>query len=135
MAHSARLRVLLVDDDETTLSVHAALLESAGHEVLVRSAALGTTATIGREHPDVVILDVHMPGLTGDRLASLIAAQGGEKAPFVVLVSSLPEAELDALVRASGANAAIQKTEDPSAFIRRFQELAPLARKLHRATA
>src|SRR5262245_45595791 len=66
-------RVMVGADDPLACQVISAILGSRGYEVSVRSEALGTLATITRERPDVVILDVNMPGLSGDALARLVA--------------------------------------------------------------
>ncbi|HEX7671697.1 MAG TPA: response regulator, partial [Polyangiaceae bacterium] len=64
------LRVMLVDDDPTTLQVHAAILEQLGHAVTQRTTALGTTLAILREKPDVVVLDVRIPSCGRSRTSS-----------------------------------------------------------------
>lgn len=116
------LKVMLVDDDPTTLQVHAAILEQLGHTVTQRATALGTTLAILRDKPDVVVLDVRMPGLTGDKLASLISEEG-EQSRLVILHSSLPIDELERLAKSCGATGAIEKTGDPGAFSKRFEQL------------
>jgi CheY-like chemotaxis protein len=63
------LKVLIVDDDALALEVAAAALESHGYTVIKREEALGTMVLIRRERPDIVLLDLHMPGLSGDALS------------------------------------------------------------------
>jgi DNA-binding response OmpR family regulator len=125
------LKIMIVDDDATTLAVVSAILERQGHEVTARETALGTTRAIIRERPDVVLLDVRMPGLSGDRLAQLIAAES-ERPPRVILLSSSSKAELEELVRSSGAMGFIEKTGDPSEFLRRFDALVAAPRGAQR---
>jgi CheY-like chemotaxis protein len=115
-----RLKIMIVDDDRTTLDILSALLETQGHSVLERDTAIGTTQAILRETPDVVLLDVRMPGLSGDKLAELISARSTNP-PLVVLHSASPKTELDQLARRCGAAAAIEKTSDPKEFLRRFE--------------
>ena len=103
------MKVMIVDDDSTTLSVLKAMLERRGHEVIERSTAIGTTLAILRERPDVVVLDVRMPGLSGDKLASLIGNES-QTHPVVILHSSMPMNELRALARSSGADGFVQKS-------------------------
>ena len=116
------LKIMIVDDDRTTLSVLGALLETQGHSVLERDTAIGTTQAILRETPDVVLLDVRMPGLSGDKLAELISARNANP-PFVVLHSASPRNELDQLAKRCGASAAIEKTSDPKEFLKRFEAI------------
>jgi CheY-like chemotaxis protein len=116
------LKVMLVDDDPTTLQVHAAILEQLGHSVIQRATALGTTLAILRDKPDVVVLDVRMPGLTGDKLAGLISEEG-DRNRLVILHSSLPLHDLEQIAKGCGASGAIEKAGDPSAFAKRFEQL------------
>jgi DNA-binding response OmpR family regulator len=104
-----RPRVLLVDDDPLSLQVARAYLESAGYEVTLRSESIGTSAVIFRERPDIVVLDVDMPGLRGDQLAEVVLRNGESNAPALVLYSMLPEAELRDLARRCGAVGYVSK--------------------------
>jgi CheY-like chemotaxis protein len=98
-----RFKVMVVDDDATTLEVTSVMLEQRGYEVVRRDSALGTTMAILRERPEVVLLDVHMPGLTGDRLAELVTPRKGKRAPLVILHSGSNRAELEQLATRCGA--------------------------------
>ena len=65
MLDSRAMRVLVVEDEEVLSEVFRDFLTELGHQaVLVRSAeaALGTLAT---ERPDAIILDIHLPGMSG----------------------------------------------------------------------
>jgi DNA-binding NarL/FixJ family response regulator len=87
-------RVLLVDD-------HAAFRESAGAWlvregfVVVGAAENGTDlkATIEAIRPDIVLLDVNLPGLSGPELAALLPTTAG--APDIILISGDDEAASD----------------------------------------
>ena len=116
------LKIMLVDDDRTTLEVLGAMLEDRGYSVVQRNTAIGTTQAIIRENPDVVLLDVRMPGLSGDKLAELISSRHADR-PVVVLHSSSPRGELERLARRCGASAAIEKASDPNEFLKRFEEV------------
>lgn len=122
------LKVMIVDDDRTTLEVTAAILEEQGHHVVQQDTALGTSMLILREKPDVVLLDIRMPGLSGDRLAALITARtSGGRAPVIILHSSLGAAELRDLVAKTGAAGFIEKTPSPAAFTARFDRVLAAA--------
>ena len=119
------LRVMIVDDDETVLDITAALLEQHGYLVSKRASAIGTSLAMRREKPDVVLLDVNMPGLTGDRLAELMISRDGRASALVILHSSSSLAELERLAASCGAAEVIEKTS-PGEFLRHFE--AALAR-------
>lgn len=65
-------RILIVDDDKAHLQTTEALLRSAGYEVVTHDTPFRTTEMIQTWRPDLVLLDVNMPGLAGDRLCTLI---------------------------------------------------------------
>lgn len=118
------LKVLVVDDDAISLEVARERLEGANHQVLTRDRALGTSQVILSDRPDCVLLDVMMPGISGDELASLLHQQDRTKETAIILHSSKDEEELAALVEQTGALGAIQKTSDDEAFLAQFARLA-----------
>jgi two-component system, OmpR family, response regulator len=122
------LKIMVVDDDATTLQVLCAALEARGNEVISRETSIGTSRAILREQCDVVVLDVRMPGLSGGRLAALLADRPARHAPVVILHSSMTRAELEKLAHKSGAAGIIEKTGDPDEFIRRFEEIVETAK-------
>jgi DNA-binding NarL/FixJ family response regulator len=99
-------------------------LVDEGYEVIARQTALGTTAAVLRERPDVLLLDVSMPALRGEHVAELLSRSDGPGGSLVLFYSASPEPELTRLVHASGAHGAIQKTSDRELFLSRFEALA-----------
>lgn len=65
-------RILIVDDDKVQLQTTQSLLQNAGFEVITHDTPFCTTELIRTWRPDLVLLDVNMPGLGGDRLCALI---------------------------------------------------------------
>jgi CheY-like chemotaxis protein len=122
MNRPKRTKVLVVDDDATTLSTIGIALECRGYDVILRGSAIGTSATIFAEKPDVAVLDVEMPGLRGDKLAHLLTKNATSYVPRVVFHSSLPQADLDRLARESNAVGAIHKA-DLQSFLASFEKL------------
>jgi DNA-binding NarL/FixJ family response regulator len=79
--------VLIVDDHETFRVAARGLLEAAGFDV-VGEAEDGSRALVEVERlvPDIVLLDVQLPGLDGFDIAERLAARA--PAPAVILISS-----------------------------------------------
>lgn len=115
MTRSSRGHILVVDDDIVVLEVTRERLERAGFFVSTRSSALGTSAFIRKEKPRYILLDVNMPGLSGDALARLLA--DGDPGSRVILHSSQNRAALAALATTCGAIGVIEKTEDDDDFL------------------
>jgi len=122
------MKIMIVDDDPTTLSVVGAVLQNSGHEVIPRDTAIGTTLAILRQKPDVVLLDVRMPGLAGDKLATLIEQEATSR-PIVILHSSLPAQDLERLARSSGAAGCVPKGSAPAIFLSKFESIVAAAQR------
>ena len=60
--------VLVVDDDRDTCVLLAKWLQQAGHQATCVTSGGGALARLKSETPDVVILDVMMPGMDGEEL-------------------------------------------------------------------
>jgi putative two-component system response regulator len=104
--------VLIVDDNAANIKVLRAIL---GTSYRVSSASDGKTALrmIESDRPDVVLLDIVMPGMSGyDVLKSLRGSRGSDRIP-VVFVSSRGEFDdkLDGFEK--GASGYIAKPADP----------------------
>lgn len=115
--------MLVVDDDPIALRVTRARLESMGFEVMTRGRALGTSNFIRSEAPDVVLMDVEMPALSGDSLAQLIEKNSNVRRVFVVLHSSHELEQLQELAKGCGAVGVIRKTSENDTFRAEFERV------------
>ena len=95
-------RVLVIDDDPTIRQVIGYALGDEGHHVA--EAADGHTALelIGREHPDVILLDMKMPGMDGWEFVERYRERYGRRAPIIVLTAAQDAAQRGADVNAEG---------------------------------
>lgn len=85
-----RHKVLLVDDDAVSLELMALLLAHEGHQVLRANdagAALELLAADKAARPDVLLVDLQMPGVSGGQLAERIRALGGPE-PLLLAMSA-----------------------------------------------
>lgn len=83
-------RILIVDDDVDMVTTCAQILSGHGYVCLTASAGSEAIAMMDAEQPDLVVTDLHMPGVDG--LA--VARHARERVPPipVVLVSGWPSA-------------------------------------------
>jgi diguanylate cyclase (GGDEF)-like protein len=65
-------RILIVDDEPDTAEFHASSLEAAGLETVTVTDPLNVMSQIVEFQPDVILMDVYMPGCTGLELAMVI---------------------------------------------------------------
>jgi PAS domain S-box-containing protein len=83
--------ILVVDDDRASLRTLSILLEKAGHHV--RGAPDGRTALMiaAADPPDLVLLDVIMPGLDGFQVCQQLKSEAATRSIPVIFVSALDE--------------------------------------------
>src|SRR5260370_34316068 len=94
----AKGKILLIDDDEKVLTVCKRNLESAGYEVVTSSSALRMPQIVQREKPNLVLLDIEMPALSGEHVLDLATLFDFLRVVPIVLHSAKSEAELKSLV-------------------------------------
>ena len=116
-----KLNVMVVDDSPVVLEHVRHALERAGHTVITRESALGTASQVIKARPDVVMLDVSMPAIDGDRLVTVV--RDVKKDIILILHSSLPAARLQQISEASGAHGYIAKTADSTHFLCEFHRI------------
>jgi DNA-binding response OmpR family regulator len=99
-------RVLVVDDSEATGKLLEAELKAKGYEVqTAKSAEDGTRIILNKKtRPDLVLLDVRMPGVDGESFCRFIKKNSLFSGIRVILCSAMEEAELKAAAVAAGAD-------------------------------
>ena len=115
MAGLSRTRVVIVDDHPLFVAGVRAELEEALEVVATASDVDGAVAAIGRERPDVVLLDVHMPGGGGQAVIEGVGRAGVETAFLALSVSDEPN-DVIAVIRA-GARGYVTKTISPGDLV------------------
>ena len=65
-------RIITIDDEEVTLSLLKRILETEGYEVISVSNSRSAVELIADQQPDLILLDITMPGLNGFQLLKLI---------------------------------------------------------------
>jgi DNA-binding response OmpR family regulator len=106
---SGRRRVLLLDDDTTSLEAATSLLEAAGFDVTISGRRFGRVDYIARLRPDMVILGVRLPYMAGDEVLSGHASHPTLKRIPVLVLSSCDPAFLEDLVTESGCAGFVRK--------------------------
>jgi PleD family two-component response regulator len=102
-------KILVVDDDEKHLISTQEILTIEGYEVFTYSWWLGVTNFVKKLKPDLVLLDINMPALSGTGLSSLLLSNSGTKNIPIVFYSSNDEDSLRKAVSEYGARGYISK--------------------------
>jgi len=81
-------RVLIVDDSPTILSYHATILEQAGMLVKTVAEPMNLLRALNDFNPDLILMDLYMPGCNGVELARVIRQIDGFLSTPIVYLSS-----------------------------------------------
>ncbi|MFN3447734.1 MAG: hybrid sensor histidine kinase/response regulator [Roseococcus sp.] len=117
-APGPRRRVLVVDDLAPNRLVARILLESAGHEVVLASGGAEAVAAAARGGLDVILMDIHMPGMDGVEATRRIReAEGrGPRARIYAVTADTAPEQLERC-RAAGMDGHLLKPIDRQALL------------------
>ena len=108
--------VLVVDDDRPLRTLCRTSLEEAGFRVLEAADGEQALASVHDEHPDLILLDIMMPGISGWEVTSaLLADRSTDRIPIIFMTA---RTELADRARAFGLGAQdyVTKPFDPRAL-------------------
>ncbi len=111
--HTRVLRVLVVDDNEDAVETMALLLESQGHSVVTATTGPLALARAAEMQPDVVLLDIGLPGMSGYEVARALRAAAAQPTPVLVAISGYGREADREQARQAGFNHHLVKPADP----------------------
>lgn len=124
-----RRRILVADDNRDGLQTLSMLLELEGHEVRTASTGLEALAVCAAWQPEVAILDIGMPELTGYEVAERIRREKWGASLTLVAVTGWGQEEQRRQARVAGFDHHLTKPIEPDALIRLLasaSDLTPL---------
>lgn len=120
--------VLVVDDDPVIQRLLSVNFEMEGYRVLIAGTGLDGISKARSARPDIVVLDVMMPGMDGLEVAASLKADPATAAIPVLLLSAKAQ-EVDVRAGdASGADAYVTKPFDPLELLDLVGQLIEAAR-------
>ena len=102
-------RILVVEDNPDNMLLTVLLLQSVGHEVLTAVDAEAGVTLARQQRPDLVLMDVQLPGMDGLAATALLKADEGTRAIPVVALTALAMKGDEARIRAAGCDGYIAK--------------------------
>lgn len=114
-------RVLCLDDNEMILQIMKHLLESEGFHVFIANNFATIHDFIFVEHVPLMICDVNMPGLPGNKICQMLKQAKPEMK--IVLFSNIPERDLERLAKESKADDWLSKNAKPNTWIEKIKEM------------
>ncbi|HKZ08251.1 MAG TPA: PAS domain S-box protein [Methylomirabilota bacterium] len=109
----ARRRVLVVEDNEDARESLTLLLRLGGHEVFAAANAEETLARVGGIRPEVMLIDVGLPGMDGYDLARALRERPEGREMRLVALTGYGQAEDQRRARAAGFDLHLTKPVDP----------------------
>jgi CheY-like chemotaxis protein len=106
----ARLNVLVIDDDDVSSMMTAAMLESERMHVVTMGSPIGATRAISEHGIDVVLCDLNMPAMRGDAFARLFRKNRQFKHLPLIVISGASHGELEALMAEGTVDAVVHKS-------------------------
>ena len=122
-------KVLIVEDNPANMTLVTFLLQSAGHAVLRATDAETALALARDEQPDLVLMDIHLPGMDGLQATGLLKRDKATCAIPVVALTALAMKGDEERIRAAGCDGYIAK---PLAY---KEFLATISNQLAKAAA
>lgn len=119
--------IMLIDEDRDLLKLLQAALNIAEFKVETLTNSLGATREISFRKPDLLLMEISLPGLSGPALVSILRKLFHAPVMPVIFHSALPEAELESFVTSCGVLGYIHKGVNIAQFVTEVKRYAAIA--------
>lgn len=113
--------VLIVDDDQSICLGLTMLFESQGVEARVTSTPFELPFAVSQMDPDVILIDLGMPAISGEALLRTLARRRLRSNAAILIFSGRGAHELARLAEELGADGYITKSEDTEQIVRKVR--------------
>jgi CheY-like chemotaxis protein len=117
-ARAGRCRVLVADDNRDAVDSLALLLESFGYEALIARSGPEALEVGNSNQPDVVVMDIGMPGMTGYETARRIRQHSWGRSALLIAVTGWGQEEDKLQAREAGFDHHLSKPVDVEDILR-----------------
>jgi CheY-like chemotaxis protein len=122
------LRVLIADDDRDGAATLSALLQLEGYEVRTVHGGQEALDAAREFQPDVCLLDIGMPNITGYDAARRLRQRYGDDCPVLVAVTAWKQASDRILASLAGFSHHVAKPYEPAQLFNLLASLRPSTR-------
>lgn len=119
------MKILVADDDKALSRLAEAILRDSGHTVVTAADASQILPMAQRERPDLILLDINMPGGNGSDMLLRLKRGALTSSIQVIVVSGVADPQVHAAAVKEGAEGFLQKPWSPESLVRELQKLAP----------
>ncbi len=118
-------RILLIEDHEDNRRIVRDLLTPAGYEVIEAVTGEDGVAMAGTHRPDLILMDIQLPGLDGYEATRRIKGDPLLRAIPIIAVTSYALSGDDVKAREAGCDAYVTKPFSPRALLAKIREYVP----------
>ncbi len=118
-------RILVIEDTEDNRLILGDLLASAGYELIEAVDGLEGVATAEREMPDLILMDIQLPGIDGYEATRRIRAIPALATVPIIAVTSYALSGDEAKTRAAGCDGYVAKPYSPRQLLAKVREFLP----------
>ena len=109
-------RILIIEDNENNLYLQTFILEKNGHEIIQASSGEAGIARAAQELPDLILLDIQLPGMDGYTVAEALRKNPAiVNIPIVAVTSYAMTGDRERIL-AAGCTSYIEKPINPDTF-------------------
>ena len=109
--------ILVIEDNATNMTLSSFLLETAGHVVVPAATAEIGLALARESPPDLILMDIHLPGMDGLQATALLKADVATRAIPVIALTALAMKGDEERILAAGCDGYIAKPIDYKDFL------------------
>jgi two-component system cell cycle response regulator DivK len=102
-------KILIVEDNGANMKLAVFLLESAGHLVIGATSAEVGLALARSEKPDLILMDIQLPGMDGLQATGILKADESTRAIRVVALTALAMKGDEERIRQAGCDGYVAK--------------------------
>ena len=113
-------KILIVDDNEFMMEVMTFILMNKGYEVMALDNGENVLNSVSTNRPDLVILDITMPGMDGREVCKLLKLNPSTRQLPVIMCSANDDIE-DALTQKGAPDEVLQKPFDTNELIEKIE--------------
>ena len=126
-------KILIVDDDANLLRLIGQVLQRAGYQPIAATNGASALQKIRGEQPDLVILDVMLPGMSGIELCKQLRENEETAALPIIMLSALGQVDNTIEGLEAGADEYLSKPINPKELVARVRALLQRTARLRRA--
>lgn len=115
-------RILIVDDNATNLKLASSVLRFAGYEVIGAADAEEALAVIGHTPPDLILMDIALPGMDGLTLTRKLKSDEEHRSICIVAMTAFAMKGDEQKARESGCDGYLTKPIDTRGLPMKVEE-------------